>query len=44
MSDLEKCPKCGAALDAATKDSLKDIKGPVFCPKCKAELPVFRMM
>ncbi len=44
MAELNKCPKCGKPLDAATKDSVKAVKGPVYCPHCKAELPVFRMM
>jgi len=44
MSDLNKCPKCGKPLDAKTKDSVKDLKGPVNCPHCGKELPVFKMM
>ena len=44
MSGLDKCPKCGKDLDAPTKDSIKALKGPVYCPHCKAELPVFKAM
>ncbi|MDD1777421.1 MAG: hypothetical protein LUQ65_04570 [Candidatus Helarchaeota archaeon] len=44
MSELKKCPKCGKTIDTKTKDSIKAMKGPVYCPYCKKELPVFRIM
>lgn len=44
MGELKKCPKCGKSLDTKTKDSIKNLRGPVYCPHCKAELPVFKAM